>query len=138
MRIDRDSREDSHCGVFAEVEVADGPNSLWTNEWNVARENEKMFGRREVICGEVLLDLLDGVAGSALLVLPDEVRASVLRGGAATHQTVSRFRHGSGQELVRLGHTDARSRCRPAMSEAARAWHPRYDDCFGRTVSALR
>ncbi len=78
----RDGGEDGHGGVLREVEGAEGFESGGFDERHIAREDEEVFGGRLAGGGEVCLELLEGVAGAALLSLQDEGDAGGGDGGA--------------------------------------------------------
>ena len=78
--IGGDGCQDGHGGVLGEVEGAERGEGGGLDEGDVAREDEEVFGWGGA--GEVGFELLEGVAGAALLGLEDELDAGVGDGGA--------------------------------------------------------
>ena len=66
------------------MEVADGRDRLGADEGHVATEDEEVLGERACGLGEVCLEHLDGVTGTLLLGLEDELDAGRGDGGTDT------------------------------------------------------
>ncbi len=70
--VGRDGGEDGHGGLLAEMEGAHGLEGGGLDEWDIAGEDEEVFGWGVAGGGDVRFELLEGVARSALLGLEDE------------------------------------------------------------------
>ena len=81
-RVGRNGGEDGHGGMFAEVGFADAGDGLRTDQRDVSGEDEEVFGDGRGVLRVEGFDLLEGVAGAALLCLEDELHAGGGDGGA--------------------------------------------------------